>query len=550
MLESALEFNDVECGQRMQSFHIERGTLVTVSIEPSTRFGVAGEDCKSFRWRGDITGVSFDLFRVPTRSVHQEDEKDADELCIAKIVAGTKVSMLYIRLQADMTQADVGVARSSDLTLLDARMEHVASNLRDIPGEELELIRPIGHGAFGDAVLARWKSTSQEVVVKTMNQDAYRNSDALAEFRHEAEVMNLLGKHPHVVELLGVTSTGSTTTGGGNDSQSIALVTEYLTNGSLEDVLGMKADTGAFATSDPSTSLFSRTIMARDAAHGLANIHQGHFLHCDIAARNCLVDKHFRVKVCDFGLSRRLNNKNDFGPSGSFLFDDTRHGFGPIKWMAPESITPPHLFSTYSDSYMFGTLLYEIFSGHAPFPKISSRDAAALILEGHHVPIPSSLPIAHRHLMEQCFDMHPLRRPSMDQIYNTLDQWENPDLGMMKSLRLDACTSLKGVPPQERQQACQAGFSEALDLAKDAAVFNSAEKEPQTPAATQEAATATNTQGSQGTSQDAGTTSSEPNKRKVNVKKVNEPDRRNLLEDARNEAASAFAASDDKKLEL
>ncbi|RLN67053.1 hypothetical protein BBP00_00001824 [Phytophthora kernoviae] len=127
---------------------------------------------------------------------------------------------------------------------------------------------------------------------------------------------------------------------------------------------------------------------------------------------------------------------------------------------------------------------------------------------------------------------------------------ENPDLGMMKSLRLDACTSLKGVPPQERQQACQAGFSEALDLAKDAAVFDSAEKEPQTPAATQEAATATNTQGSQGTSQDAGTTSSEPNKRKVNVKKVNEPDRRNLLEDARNEAASAFAASDDKKLEL
>ncbi|KAG7400154.1 hypothetical protein PHYBOEH_006862 [Phytophthora boehmeriae] len=424
MLESALEHNDVECGQRVQPFYIERGTLVTVSIEPSVRFGVTGEDCKSFRWRGDINGVSFDLFRIPTRSVRQEDDEDSDELCVAKIVAGTKVSMLYIRLQADI-QADTGVTKSSDLTLLDAHMEHVDSNLRDIPGEELELIRPIGHGAFGDAVLARWKSTSQEVVVKTMHQDAYHNSDALAEFRHEAEVMNLLGKHPHVVELLGVSSSGSNTTTGGNDSENIALVTEYLPNGSLEDVLGMKAgaDVVAMFDTNPSTSLFSRTIMARDAAHGLTNIHQGHFLHRDIAARNCLVDEHFRVKVSDFGLSRRLSKKSDFGPSGSFLFDDARHGFGPLKWMAPESITPPHLFSTYSDSYMFGVLLYEIFSGHAPFPNLSSRDAAALILEGHHVPIPTSLPTTHRQLMEQCFDVHPLRRPSMDQIYSTLDQW-------------------------------------------------------------------------------------------------------------------------------
>ncbi|KAG1711910.1 hypothetical protein DVH05_009151 [Phytophthora capsici] len=46
---------------------------------------------------------------------------------------------------------------------------------------------------------------------------------------------------------------------------------------------------------------------------------------------------------------------------------------------------------------------------------------------------------------------------------------EKPDTHVLQSLRLDACTSLKGVPPSERQQACQAGFSAALDLAKDAA---------------------------------------------------------------------------------
>ncbi|ETK74854.1 TKL protein kinase [Phytophthora nicotianae] len=417
MLEMALEHSDVESGQRVQPLHIQRGTLVTVSIEPSAQFGIKGDDCKSFRWHGDIVGVSFDLYRISTRS---EDDNETDELCIAKIVAGTKVSLLYIRLHAapihSYNGAAVGMTGSSDLSLLYTQMEHVAPNVVDIPEEDLELIRPIGHGSFGDAVLARWKSTSQDVVVKMMSHDVYGNTDALAEFQHEAAVMNLLGKHPHVVELLGISSTGADK--GSPDSQSLSLVTEYLPNGSLEDVLGINAHS---ETLPSPVSFFSRTVMARDAAHGLANIHQGNFLHRDIAARNCLVDADFSVKVCDFGLSRRL--RGSIGSQSSFLFDDDRHGFGPLKWMAPESITPPYLFSTYSDSYMFGVLLYEIFSGQPPFPNLTARDAAALILEGHHVPIPHSLPTAHRQLMEQCFDVHPLRRPSMDEIYTTLDQW-------------------------------------------------------------------------------------------------------------------------------
>ncbi|KAG7400155.1 hypothetical protein PHYBOEH_006863 [Phytophthora boehmeriae] len=119
-----------------------------------------------------------------------------------------------------------------------------------------------------------------------------------------------------------------------------------------------------------------------------------------------------------------------------------------------------------------------------------------------------------------------------------------PDEGMMKSLRLDACTSLKGVPPQERQQACQAGFSEALDLAKDAAVYDSKESQP-APATVQDA----NAQGNQG-AQDAASTGGDSGKRKVTVKKVNEPERKNLLDDARKEAMDAFGTSGQQNTEL
>lgn len=424
MLESALEQNDEECATRLQPLQIERGTLVTVTMDSSTHLSIVGEDCKSFRWTGEVDSVSFDFARIDTE---HDDPTDDDELCTARIIVGTKVSMLFIRLR--VASSTEGHAESSVVALLESDMEHVKSDLREISQDDLELLEPIGSGAFGSAMLARWKSAgpseASHVVVKTLREDAYSGSDALEEeLRHEAAVMHMLGKHPHVVELLGITSSNETASPSGTTS----IVTEYLSNGSVEDLLRIRtpgrpralsslsnSSLGSNSSSPPDLSVFARTIMARDAAHGLANIHQARVLHRDIAARNCLVDANFRVKVGDFGLSRRLPR--------DYLFDDERHGFGPVKWMAPESVLPPHVFSTHSDTYMFGVLMYEIFSGRSPFPDISPREAMALILEGKHVPIPTSLPGSLQKLMTKCFDVHPLSRPSMDEIFFTLDRW-------------------------------------------------------------------------------------------------------------------------------
>lgn len=432
MLETALERSESECASRLQPLQIERGTLVTVTMDASAHFNVVGDDCKSFRWTGEVDGVSFNLIRTDTEGDGSNDSEGEDDLCIARVVVGIKVSMLFIRLRVAPESNYSDVIQPSAVALLETEMQHVAADVREIPRDELELLEPIGSGAFGSAMLARWKTSDQSipnhVVVKTLREDAYHGSDALDELRHEATVMHMLGKHPHVVELLGI----STTSGGAGASTEAptppSIVTEYLPNGSVEDLLGVRQGARPRALSSvssssvsstsgppPDLSMFARTIMARDAAHGLANIHQARFLHRDIAARNCLVDANFRVKVGDFGLSRRLSH--------GFFFDDERRGFGPVKWMAPESVLPPHVFSTHSDAYMFGVLMYEIFSGRAPFPDVSAREAMALILEGKHVPIPSPLPAPHRDLMAKCFDVHPLARPSMDQIYFALDQW-------------------------------------------------------------------------------------------------------------------------------
>jgi hypothetical protein len=50
------------------------------------------------------------------------------------------------------------------------------------------------------------------------------------------------------------------------------------------------------------------------------------------------------------------------------------------------------------------------------------------------------------------------------------------DESRVASLRLDACTFLRGTPPIDRMRACQSGFSAAVARAKFAAVYE--EKPP------------------------------------------------------------------------
>ncbi|CAI5737273.1 unnamed protein product [Peronospora destructor] len=112
------------------------------------------------------------------------------------------------------------------------------------------------------------------------------------------------------------------------------LVTKYLPYGSLEDNL----------RGNSSFSIDERTGMLKDAAAGLLIIHEGGFIHRDLAARNCLVDQGNHVRSCDFGLCRRVRSET----TGLLMKD----AVGPVRYMAPESLQPPHAFSYDSDVYI------------------------------------------------------------------------------------------------------------------------------------------------------------------------------------------------------
>ncbi|KAA0201152.1 hypothetical protein HAZT_HAZT003354 [Hyalella azteca] len=138
----------------------------------------------------------------------------------------------------------------------------------------------------------------------------------------------------------------------------------------------------------------------------------------DVACRNCLVRDDLVVKLSDFGMARQIYHSN--------YYRFNRKAMLPVRWMAPESLEDG-LFTTASDVWSYGVLLYEIITyANCPFHDLSSSQVVESVKRGNTIPIPIDASTGVKSLLQWCWRKDPDQRITFGHIIKILT--ENPTM--------------------------------------------------------------------------------------------------------------------------
>jgi len=159
--------------------------------------------------------------------------------------------------------------------------------------------------------------------------------------------------------------------------------------------------------------------VAVEMAKGVAHLHEHGFLHRDVALRNFLVGHDSSIRICDFGLSRQVDDSIDA------YYALVAQSALPIRWMAPEALLT--LKSTRaSDVWMFGVTIWELFSGGSEEPYSGQAETFNQVICGVctgalRLVQPSICPNPVWSIVQTCCDLKPERRPTMQDVVRRLE---------------------------------------------------------------------------------------------------------------------------------
>ena len=136
--------------------------------------------------------------------------------------------------------------------------------------------------------------------------------------------------------------------------------------------------------------------------------------------------------MADFGLSRQLAAEEDH-------YVTRARGKLPIRWLALETLLFLK-FSTKSDVWAYGVLLWEIFTYGTlrPYRGTPVRELPALLSSGKRLPRPRDCPSDVFTLMLACWEWHADARPTFAQLKHTLRRLMEAEMFKGVELRLVA----------------------------------------------------------------------------------------------------------------
>lgn len=280
------------------------------------------------------------------------------------------------------------VPRARRAELISDEISHLAAALFARVGElqfsDYRLQQHLGTGASGRVYRSLESATGRTVAVKFLRKELLANVNIVRRFVEEADIVARL-EHSAIVAVHGI---GRTPIGG------FFIVQEWIDGDNLAE---------ATSRQPPDCETAARWIA--EAAAGIQHAHEWGIIHCDLKPANLLLGRDGRVRVTDFGLSRRIEAATTGGPSIA----------GTLGFMAPEQIEPAcGSIAPQTDVYGLGAVLYCLLTGRPPVVGERVEDILTRIVAGRAIPPLRSLNAAVADalamVVERCLHPSPANR--------------------------------------------------------------------------------------------------------------------------------------------
>ena len=274
--------------------------------------------------------------------------------------------------------------------------------------EDLCDFRLLGDGNIGRIYTADFtgnrdgRTISTCVAVKAIVEKATQKQ--IEDFVREAETRANF-KHENILSLIGVIS----------KEEPLSLIYDYYEFGDLHEYLLRHSPNFSDAHADGDCQPLEHNdllLVATQIASGMSYLSTHSFVHKDIAARNCIIADNGIIKITDIsGISDMY--------AGDYYRIPGRLPM-PVRWMSAESLSHS-VFTTSSDVWSYGVLLWEIFSyGNRPYFGLSNYQAMQQVVNYETLSIPDGCPENIFDIMERCWSKEPTARPTFSEIYNQL----------------------------------------------------------------------------------------------------------------------------------
>lgn len=243
----------------------------------------------------------------------------------------------------------------------------------EILHSELNIQEVVGSGGFSVVRRAIWRGSN--VAVKMLRAGRRRGSEY--DFLEEAIMMIKL-QHPNLLQLYGVSTA----------RRPMYIISEYMQHGCLLSYL-QRYEQSLAGNVD---LLLNFCIQV---CEGMSYLEQQTIIHRDLAARNCLVGLQGTVKVGDFGLA---------GYAADLKYS---RAWVAIRWAPPEVLNH-YQYSSKSDVWSFGVLMWEVFTfGKTPYGPLSSSEIVDRVERGFILEKPSAATNEIYEMMKKCWSHSP-----------------------------------------------------------------------------------------------------------------------------------------------